>query len=1570
MDRLHYLTLAKKSNANNNRKSYLLNQLANQVKQLLSVKHAVAQQVNINNSNIHLPQPSMNTHNSNWCYTEQEQEQEQDPEKLQQQLQKLQQEQEKIQQEQEKIQQEHEKIHQEYEKIQQEREKIQQEQEKIHQEQEKIHQEQEKIHQEYEKHEKIHQELQQQLEKHHTEKPSNPLSSINNITLYQVVDSLNAFKKSIYNVNYVIYLINKYKDDIVKENQYASTIKPIVDKQYIDMDHCFWINGITHDLGFENYFSSNKPHHNNLRLKEIKDEYTMKGLEQYNLTLDLTIKSVYNYATNLKKTYPNTDSHYYFSVLPWQKSLVLRFNYFTKDLLNKTEVFSIGAAIDLIPFIPNTNDLDNFSPEYLKFINHLADEISVLNGDDWQTDAIWPYRDPVNFPVLTCLYSRLYPEWNGKLISECFIPGSEFDVPSMMYGIMVDLWFNYPKLIPGQIALVTYNILDKYYVSLVKIDKFTDSNGLTQLCFKQKQIEINAYFSNLVSTISSDTLIKGSFNVQTYDRENIIKTDNIAKVTTFNNKVGINQDVCDVKGLLDIDNLSNNSVLNILHDFVNPLLYSYEVTMALKDEVVYGQTTPINIPLSYSKNVFVFKAPIQNKINDTDISFLHTPSTAFSSKKIDQVSFAKIQKLINELNKMQPEMDLNDETKSFIFSFVELLNDTNNYYLTSLRGIIKRDPLNLNREIYFVGSFLDVSDKMINNSYKKNMNALTDKFSSCSKLLNLGNLIILDPLIQENLLNGQSISSSTDANSPFFSDRINNSPFFRDRFGSKEPYIYCIETLNNVETDSQTRFLFNELYPYFNAKQMNSLLQPNTDILLDTLNKLIFQQFNNLYGSDKEFLTFCVNYDWTRGRKIAFDTIISIKNKKYRIGCGFNLSDVLDEAIVSKGDNIITGNLTILDDVTNVPVFNVNREKKQTTISYHTGIGTLNPKTMLDIRDCGITDILRIVNDMATQYNMLNDNMKGFIDALTNSENDAVNYIDTNFKNQDINKYIYSVKIPNNFDVQESKFVYHWLYPQWNGIAFNELLNNNKNDQQAVVFAKNKYENLFNNNNFYNECNLINVISWVAGIKICLEKNIHINDNFYSIGTGINLQQYVSYESNDNIRKFFDCIKSYNYQLQEIVIRYKQLQQSEILNYTKAADVRNQFATKFPIQNLVQYTIDFNDISNMSFVNLDYNTLIPINSIKYYKDIKDENTLTKLMFLFTNLKSKYGTINKDDYGVIAYEDVYKDFMSLFWCPKVSSTGIITLISLELQLDSIIIPSLKLKGDMSVNGDAYFSSKDNSNTYAHIDPGSKFFGINTLQNITNYAETYKTTTNGTFSKNNVIISSKSYPNTIIERFAETATKSTSFSKNYSTLSTRRSSNLYTFQEMYDNSKLYTTPNDHGLQNCFGTTINTYKYGPDITSEIKDVTNVVKEIGNIHIVVDNIEPGEDGKVTLRAGFGVAVIDPLSDGTSREREILYVNNNSRMSVNSIMLGGHLLEVDADGNLCFDGQKMALIPKTPVNPEQNTTTTTSQIINQSGSFLLEEIEQSEQFELFNNSNNKISGDNTTQWSGDIKFD
>jgi hypothetical protein len=597
-----------------------------------------------------------------------------------------------------------------------------------------------------------------------------------------------------------------------------------------------------------------------------------------------------NSFNRLSKKYPKNTILYALDVNTWGNGLKIYFLEFRKDLLDSTKWIQMTSGIDLEPFIPNTNDLSKFSSQYMQLINDLQNEIEILNGNDWETDPTWPYADPGQFDKLFCLESSQYPEWTNLPISQCFIPGSNVDVPTTIYGIMVDLFFNYPTLLPGQVAISTYSLGDLYYVAFLKIDMY---NG--ELCFKQKSIEINKYFTISSLAITNDVTINGSLNIKTYDGEDVIKTDNITKTTAFHTKIGVNQDLSKVKGLIDVDNLSNNTVLNMMNDFVDPLLYSYQVTMDIKDKLSYGATS-VSIPLTYQENVFVFKTLIQNVIHESDINFLYVPKIetgVFATKSFDSMSFTKIQTIVNELNKMQTEMDLNEDTMTFLFSFVELLSDTENYYLCSLRGIIKRNPNNQKKEIYFICSFLNVDDKIINRNYKPYMVALTDKFSSCCRLLNFSNLLVLDPKIQENLFQGQSISNSTDPNSNYFSDRINNSPYFRDRFGGKDLYVFCFEYLTNEQlvNANTTPELFHELFPYFNNKQSNILFSPNTDISAFSVIKIMYGQFNNLYSSDKEIMSFFINYDWVKGEKITLANTININGKKYFIGSGINLSD-------------------------------------------------------------------------------------------------------------------------------------------------------------------------------------------------------------------------------------------------------------------------------------------------------------------------------------------------------------------------------------------------------------------------------------------------------------------------------------------------------------------------------------------------------------------------------------------------------------------------------------------------------------------------------------------------------
>ena len=1354
------------------------------------------------------------------------------------------------------------------------------------------------------------------------------------ITLDQVVASLSAFKKTMYNVDYLVSLINNNSELIKTNKQYASVIEPIIQQNYNKFNNDdFWVTNINPE--YYCYYFNKFPFWNNLSLKDFLDyNSSHTDMSGYNKSFYTNYEYVTKTIAKLQTNYPSNNMFNHLSVLPWSgtdNKLTLKYNIFLPDLLNTTNMMSIGGRIDLLPFIPNSTNLAGFSTNYLNFINRLSDEITNINGNDWQSDdgAIWPYIFPAKFSTSTCLYSSTFPSWTGSLISNCFIPGSNIDYPSIIKNIISDLFFNYPSLKPGQIALTTYNIGEIYYVSLIKIDVY---NGV--LSFKQKRIAINPYFIGILN--KSDNIISGYLNVKTYNGEDIIKTDNVTKITSFHNKIGINQDTYNVKGLIDVDNLSNNSIINILNDFVNPSLYSYEVTVEIKNSIQFGNTS-VTIPATYENDVFVFKLPIQSKIQTSDIKFLYTLSTGFSSLKFDTASFKKIQTIVAEINQMKPEHDLNDDTKGFVFSFIELLNDTKTNYLCSLRGIVKINPSNnAQREVFFVCSFLNINNIMINPNYTNSMNKFVNRCSGSCRLLNLSNLLVLDKSVQDNLFLGKNITTSTDPTSPFFSDRINNSPYFRDRFGGKILYTYCYEVLKNSEIylDNNCFVLLNELFPYFNGNKTSDTFLPNTDRCVLENIKLITTKYNNLYGSDKTQMSFMIHYPCIMGQKLCSNNIVTIKNKTYIIGSIFDLSEAVDESIILKGDNKITGNLTILDDVTRVPVFNINREKKQTSIIYHTGIGTSDPKTMLDVNDCGISDIVQIINDMATKYNVMNCNIANFTSALSQSEEAAVNFINTSFIDpvtgvefvQDINNYIYSYNISTNFNPLYQKVLYNYTLPEWNGKTYDEIITGDKNNNYLINSTIQYTSDIYNTNNFFNLCNMFSIYPFRNGIKFSFRNIINIHDKFYGIGIGVNLQKYVTYESNDNIQKFFECLQAYNLQLQEIVIRYKNKTHeplSPILNEEKASDVRYQKQQQFPIQKLVQYTFDPKNIAMLLMSDLDYNTLdIVENSQQRYATINDVNLISKLNIIFTNFNNYYTTMNKNNYGVLAFEDKYDDFVSLFWCSNVDDDGIITLISLELTINTIVIPSLAVKGDLKINGDSYFSDINNK-SYVYIDTEKKFMGINSLELLNQYNTSITNVKYSALnmSQQNMVVSSDFYPNLVADR---NSSKEQTTDENgqlvpvlpyfvpLAPITLRRTSDFYSVSDMYEFSKQYSTPNLPGTTTMLGVSSGeghldtTYITGSAVTYEIKDKNGITNILGRTFMGIDDIFKVDDNTY-VKGGFGIQVND--IDNRSNYRNILYLSNKSELTVNSttvnsIKLGGYELTVDTAGNLCFNGK------------------------------------------------------------------
>ena len=66
----------------------------------------------------------------------------------------------------------------------------------------------------------------------------------------------------------------------------------------------------------------------------------------------------------------------------------------------------------------------------------------------------------------------------------------------------------------------------------------------------------------------------------------MIQTDNVTKNISIHGKVGINQDLHEIKGLLDIDNLSVSKIYKIVDEIARISNISYNVVDEVKDSIL------------------------------------------------------------------------------------------------------------------------------------------------------------------------------------------------------------------------------------------------------------------------------------------------------------------------------------------------------------------------------------------------------------------------------------------------------------------------------------------------------------------------------------------------------------------------------------------------------------------------------------------------------------------------------------------------------------------------------------------------------------------------------------------------------------------------------------------------------------------------------------------------------------------------------------------------------------------------------------------------------------------------
>jgi len=622
----------------------------------------------------------------------------------------------------------------------------------------------------------------------------------------------------------------------------------------------------------------------------------------------------------------------------------------------------------------------------------------------------------------------------------------------------------------------------------------------------------------------------------------------------------------------------------------------------------------------------------------------------------------------------------------------------------------------------------------------------------------------------------------------------------------------------------------------------------------------------------------------------------------------------LDQSLLIKGDNKLYGNFYVNDSYGN-NIFKVDNVEKTITNAYRVGIGMDSPDSQLHIKDTTCQDLVNEINSGIKLSNILNV----IADELSNDnvlEKDFNNTILKIFPDQDISTFVTLHKINLN-DLRANKMlcVSHWLYRNWEGKIFEDIDDAETSNTKSQIISL--YDEVLNSELLYPGSVTFKLHNFTFGSKLSQIKIIKNNNNLYFFAGGINIQEYnIRLISNPNIKIIYlirECsnkmLKCLHYKLNKNKINTViNLEESENELKLLRNQTKNITKTTFILEIPNLKKLSLNDIKNSTVSVLDFDSLniISKNTI-YYLLEKDENIGKKYINLITNINNYYPKIKNTYVGSVHNVDLYKDFHTMFYCLE-EEDGNIKLLCIDYCITDVLIPSVKVEGDTKIIGDLLINNQETHRNFVSIDPIQQFMGINTDERNISYSDFKYSTTNMADkynAKHNVYITNKSYPVMVSERIQETPNDITdnlsinNFST-YSGFTVKRKSNLYNFDEIF---KYANIENNQKIEKK--EIIGRLKYGADISYELCDKTNRTVELGNVGMVIDNI----DERGFIQAGFKVKVNDIINnDNNPINRDIMFVDNSGTLHINKIMLGGKLIEVDADGNLKLDGKKVKL--------------------------------------------------------------
>jgi hypothetical protein len=765
-----------------------------------------------------------------------------------------------------------------------------------------------------------------------------------------------------------------------------------------------------------------------------------------------------------------------------------------------------------------------------------------------------------------------------------------------------------------------------------------------------------------------------------------------------------------------------------------------------------------------------------------------------------------------------------------------------------------------------IGYFTDIVNPQMDHNV---LNKATKAFYNCCQIVNLSHRWMT--LDKTEFSNELSLLQSNESGSIGYPEEY-----------SASQYLFAFQSNDG----KSWKCIQHGKYPYFEGRLADKCYVPSTDdTVMSILSKIIADYDSDNWSTPS--LTKLTVYEWINGMKVSTVRKFTKNGTQYLFGSGIDVEQIAPRTLTTYGTVQGTGIVDYRDNQKSI--HKIDTVNKEITINGLVGINAKNPTHMLEVNDVGVDGFIDILHVSDVMSKRLSEHISVLSKMSTDPE--MTQYISS--QPQEYNSYFALYNLNNDMtNILDWKLLYSYVFPSMTlGELHQKYLTGNDEIgetmvREAILFLSKQL--------LFDGAFLLWQGQFYTGFREVIGRVFRNSDgNLYALMMSENLQSHsINVQSNPKWNTSFNVWDWIQMSWMHMVIMELGLNTSYIANYVESVANLKTIKSNLDREGR-KYNVNYYLINRSAFslgdcvlqeISLTTNASdIPVLEKGVSVMLKDLDYEGYLRFstVIQELNSATPALNTFDRRVLITQDeIYDYIVDYIELDIVGFDGIV----ITTRIQDILVPTARIEGDTSIKGDLIVSDKDVEQNFFSIDPRIGFIGVGSDIRYSKYFNEYLTTTSNISSQTKAIIHSDSYPNLVCERVAENAAQPEYYSRSFSGITTRRMSRLYSFKEM----------------KTIGDTYNN-QFGVDMSFEIKDKTDMVQELGNVAMVVESIN--EDGQAS--GAFKIVATETLLDKSVKQKQIMYVSNDSELRVKRINLDGAILE-NNNGDLYWNGKKV----------------------------------------------------------------